>query len=150
MDIERFPNMKTIRPGRMIGHSRQAFTLIELLVVIGIISILVSMLLPALAGAKGSAKRIACLNLEKQLALVLRMYADDNKDFFPPRTQTNRWCTPLANVTTGQAPGRSITCKQDSERDSRMAARCGTRVRGGGSSPATGSAFSFELREWSS
>ena len=35
-------------------------------------------LLPALSGAKGSAKRIACLNHEKQLSLALRMYADDN------------------------------------------------------------------------
>ena len=72
-----------------------AFTLIELLVVIGIISILTSMLLPALSGAKDSAKRIACLNLEKQLIMALRMYADDNSGYFPPRVQTNRWCTTL-------------------------------------------------------
>jgi len=72
-----------------------AFTLIELLVVIGIISILVSMLMPALAGAKGSARRIACVNNEKQLLLALRMYADDNQGFLPPRIQTNRWCTTL-------------------------------------------------------
>jgi prepilin-type N-terminal cleavage/methylation domain-containing protein/prepilin-type processing-associated H-X9-DG protein len=81
---------------RIHGAVRQAgFTLIELLVVIGIIAILVSMLMPALAGAKESAKRIACLNNEKQLILSLRMYADDNSGFFPPRVQTNRWCTTL-------------------------------------------------------
>src|SRR5579862_9608833 len=72
-----------------------AFTLIELLVVIGIIGILTSMLLPALSGAKDSAKRIACLNLEKQLVMALRMYADDNSGYYPPRVQTNRWCTTL-------------------------------------------------------
>ena len=71
------------------------FTLIELLVVIGIIGILASMLLPAVSRAKGSAQRIACLNHEKQLSLALRMYADDNNGFFPPRVQTNRWCTTL-------------------------------------------------------
>jgi prepilin-type N-terminal cleavage/methylation domain-containing protein len=87
--------MSTIRRPLLAGQTLSAFTLIELLVVIGIISILVSMLLPALAGAKGSAKRIACLNLERQLCMALRMYADDNKDFFPPRVQTNRWCTTL-------------------------------------------------------
>jgi prepilin-type N-terminal cleavage/methylation domain-containing protein/prepilin-type processing-associated H-X9-DG protein len=82
--------------GRIKSHARvRAFTLIELLVVIGIIGILTSMLLPALGAAKGSAKRIACLNYEKQLALALHMYADENKGFFPARVQTNRWCTTL-------------------------------------------------------
>jgi type II secretory pathway pseudopilin PulG len=66
-----------------------------LLVVIGIIGILTPMLLPALGRAKGSAQRISCLNQEKQLALALHMYADENSGYFPPRIQTNRWCTTL-------------------------------------------------------
>ncbi len=74
---------------------RIGFTLIELLVVIGIIGILTSMLMPALGKAKGAAQRIACLNNEKQLALALHLYATDNNGFFPPRIQTNRWCTTL-------------------------------------------------------
>src|SRR5213592_610131 len=71
------------------------FTLIELLVVIGIIAILTSMLLPALGRAKGSAQRIACVSQEKQFALALHMYAGDYNGYFPPRIQTNRWCTTL-------------------------------------------------------
>jgi prepilin-type N-terminal cleavage/methylation domain-containing protein len=70
---------------------RRGFTLIELLVVIAIIAILAAMLLPVLARAKESGRRISCLNNLTQLSLAAQMFVDDNGGNYPPRSGTDRW-----------------------------------------------------------
>ena len=65
---------------------RPAFTLVELLVVIGIIAVLVSILLPALAGAANMPRRSNCLSNLRQLGMAAIMYSNENNGWLPART----------------------------------------------------------------
>ncbi|MFG0249427.1 MAG: type II secretion system protein [Phycisphaeraceae bacterium JB051] len=64
---------------------QQAFTLIELLVVISIIALLISILLPSLAAARSTARRVICMNNIRQLGMSFEMYAEDNHRTWPGR-----------------------------------------------------------------
>lgn len=63
--------------------NKRGFTLIELLVVIAIIGILAAILLPVLARTREAARRASCQNNLKQMGIVFKMYAGENREMLP-------------------------------------------------------------------
>ncbi len=94
---------------RQAGHG---FTLVELLVVIGIISVLIAILLPALNKAREAAGSVVCLSNQRQLGMVMAMYANENQGWLPPDValEGGRWPALLVRkgyINTPMAPTTS-------------------------------------------
>ncbi len=83
----------------------KGFTLLELLVVIAIITILIAILLPAMAKARESAIAVQCLSNLRQCGLALQMYANSHHGVMPAggAWPTNQYVQqPWMNYLDGQ------------------------------------------------
>lgn len=82
--------MQAAQP-RTSSRGQQAFTLIELLVVIAIISILATMLIPAISRAKELANQTACLSNQRAIGVGQSMALADSDGRYPQQ---------IANLTS--------------------------------------------------
>jgi prepilin-type N-terminal cleavage/methylation domain-containing protein len=82
----REPATKTAPAGR------RAFTLIELLVVIAILSLLMTILLPALDRAREVARRAVCMSNLHHVHRAMLQYAEDREGLFPAAEMDDGSC----------------------------------------------------------
>jgi|GEM_PF-3916877 len=103
-----------------LPHRNCGFTIVELLVVISIVSLLIAILVPALARARDMALTIKCASNEKQVLTSLFGYAADNYNYLPHAT----WRATLieedylpGNEVIGDTTGSTnFRCPVDEER----------------------------------
>jgi prepilin-type processing-associated H-X9-DG protein/prepilin-type N-terminal cleavage/methylation domain-containing protein len=102
----------------------KAMTLVELLVVIAIIGALVALLLPAVQGARASARSAACKNQLRQVGIALLRFCDDHDGEFPHnyhRGEKLSWIHTLAPYVESVDAIR--ICPEDPIADERLRAK---------------------------
>ncbi len=67
---------------------RRAFTLVELVVVVGIVSLLIGLVTPAVSRAWGAANSVRCASNMHQILNAMSVYVAQSHGWYPPNTAT--------------------------------------------------------------
>ena len=112
------PRPESCAPDRPTSTTRRApggFTLVELLVVMAIISLLVSILLPSLMGAKELAREVICQANQNAIIKAVHLYGSGGEGHLPEPNwgmQSTGWAYSgnLSPLTNEQRSIRLPTC----------------------------------------
>lgn len=91
-----------------MSNTRRGFTLIELLVVIAIIAILAAILFPVFSKAREKARQTKCTSNQKQLALAIQLFTQENDEKLPGTNWTS----------TINVPGKVFDCPTNANKGS--------------------------------
>lgn len=87
------------------GELRSGFSLIELLVVLGILSILMAILVPALDKVRRQARSVVSISNQRQIVAAANCFADEHGGRYPPSVATigfgDHWNWQEPTVLTG-------------------------------------------------
>jgi prepilin-type N-terminal cleavage/methylation domain-containing protein/prepilin-type processing-associated H-X9-DG protein len=67
----------------MNPRAKNGFTLIELLVVVAIIGLLLTVILPALAGAREKSRTVVCISNLRQMTITASVYTECHDGYYP-------------------------------------------------------------------
>jgi prepilin-type N-terminal cleavage/methylation domain-containing protein/prepilin-type processing-associated H-X9-DG protein len=126
----------------------RAFTLVELLVVMGLISIMISLLLPVVGKARAAARSTACLSNVRQLGMAWQLYTAENKgrlldySWYTPKTPDVAWEGYwLGMADQYQVRGDSLLCPAAAESSTQKQGYGSTNFAWTGAPGSNGSAI---------
>jgi prepilin-type processing-associated H-X9-DG protein len=93
--------------GRLEGQGLAIAGICTSAVCLLMIPVLVALMIPAFYKARQSAQTAVCVTQMKQLAMGVRLYANDNKDTLPP---ADAWCDAVQSYVGGS---QTFQCKAD-------------------------------------
>lgn len=98
-----------------LRRGRAGFSLVELLVTMGIVTLLIGILLPALGRAREVSQRIVCLSNLRQMTIAAQTYVAANHGYYPIAydyafngTTTYSYCWDLTTIYAPGEPTRVI------------------------------------------
>lgn len=104
---------------------RPAFSLIELLVVIAVVAVLISLLAPALRGARAAALDTRCLANLRSIGQAVVLYANDHRERYPISSHTSGSLASGASWLQSLQPYGVVVadrfCPRDADRASKSA-----------------------------